>query len=61
MNKIDELAKEFLSQKNIAVAGVKRNPEGTANLIFRKLKETGHNVYPLNPNSETVENVKMLS
>jgi hypothetical protein len=58
MNKIDELAKEFLSQKNIAVAGVRRNSDGVGNLIYRKLKETGHNVFTVNPNAETIENTK---
>jgi uncharacterized protein len=58
MSKIDALAKEFLSQKNIAVAGVKRNQKGIANAIFRKLKQTGHNVYALNPNADTIEDVK---
>jgi predicted CoA-binding protein len=58
MTKIDALTREFLSQKNIAVAGVKRNSQGTANVIYKKLKESGYNVFPINPNSDTFDGVK---
>ena len=56
MNTLREKVGHFLSQKCIAVAGVSRNekPEA-ANLIYKKLKETGYTVYPINPHAETVE------
>jgi uncharacterized protein len=48
---------DFLAQKRIAVAGVSRNnghhPAG--NLIYRRLKETGHDVFPVNPHMQTFE------
>ena len=48
---------DFLSQKRIAVAGVSRNkshhPAG--NLIFHRLKSTGHEVFTVNPNMQTFE------
>jgi predicted CoA-binding protein len=48
---------EFLAQKRIAVAGVSRNnshhPAG--NLIYRRLKKTGHEVFPVNPHMQTFE------
>ena len=41
----------FLAQKRLAVAGVSRDhrhhPAG--NLIFHRLKKTGHDVFPVNP------------
>ncbi|MCC6617256.1 MAG: CoA-binding protein [Anaerolineae bacterium] len=55
MSKMQEMVDEFLAQPRIAVAGVSRSPNGTANLIYRKLKATGHTVYAINPNAETVE------
>ena len=58
MNTIDQLAEEFLSLKNIAVAGVTRKSSGTANIIFKRLKETGHNVFLVNPNTDSFEGVK---
>jgi hypothetical protein len=46
----------FLTQKRIAVAGVSRNPQGAvANLIYRKLRGAGYEVFPINPKAEKVE------
>lgn len=56
MNSLNEKIKDFLSQEKIAVAGVSRNPEGgVANLIYRKLKSAGYNVFAINPNAESAE------
>jgi uncharacterized protein len=48
---------DFLAQKRIAVAGVSRgnshHPAG--NLIYRRLKKTGHEVFPVNPHMQTFE------
>jgi|SRR5689334_5422479 len=48
---------DFLAQKRIAVVGVSRNhnhhPAG--NLIYRRLKNTGHDVFAVNPNLQTFE------
>lgn len=48
---------EFLAQKRLAVVGVSRNrshhPVG--NLIYRRLKTTGHDVFPVNPHVQTFE------
>ena len=53
----DTTVNEFLAQKRIAVAGVSRNnshhPIG--NLIYRRLKNTGHEVFPVNPHMQTFE------
>jgi predicted CoA-binding protein len=48
---LDTKVHEFLAQKRIAVAGVSRNDGGhpAANLIYRRLKTTGHDVFPVNP------------
>ena len=48
---------EFLAQKRIAVAGVSRNPghHPAGNLIYARLKKTGHEVFPVNPNMQTFE------
>jgi predicted CoA-binding protein len=48
--------KDFLAQQRIAVAGAsldKRHPVGNA--IYRRLKETGHDVFAVNPHTETFE------
>ena len=48
---------EFLAQKRIAVAGVSRDNSHhpTGNLIYRRLKKTGHEVFPVNPHMHTFE------
>ena len=48
---------DFLAQKRIAVAGVSRKDghHPAANLIYRKLRSTGHEVFPVNPNMHTFE------
>jgi len=50
-----ELGQEFLAQKRFAVAGVSRTPQSTANTIYRKLRDEGYEVYPVNPHAEEVE------
>ena len=57
MPRLEEAAKDFLSQRRIAVAGVSRSPNEAANLIFRKLRESGHDVYPINPKTTEAEGV----
>jgi predicted CoA-binding protein len=51
---------DFLAQQRIAVAGVSRNkshhPAG--NLIYRRLKATGHDVFPVNPNIREFEGTR---
>jgi predicted CoA-binding protein len=48
---------EFLTQKRLAVAGVSRNGKDhpVGNLIYRRLKNTGHDVFAVNPHMETFE------
>jgi predicted CoA-binding protein len=48
---------DFLAQKRIAVAGVSRNQSHhpVGNLIYQRLKKTGHDVFAVNPNMQTFE------
>lgn len=55
MPSIKEQAREFLAQERIAVAGVSRNRNDAANLIYRKLKATGRTVFAVNPNAESFD------
>lgn len=48
-------AQDFLAQKRIAVAGVSRHADVAANLIYTKLRATGYEVFPVNPNADEVE------
>lgn len=54
MTTLKTLAEDFLAQKRIAVAGVSRT-EGTANILYRRLRDAGYEVYAINPNADVVE------
>lgn len=59
MNPINERIQKFSELKNIAVAGVSRNPKGeTGNIIYKKFKDSGYNVFAVNPNAVEVEGDK---
>jgi predicted CoA-binding protein len=45
----------MLGKKVWAVAGANINPEKYGNIIYKKLKSKGYEVYPVNPLYETVE------
>src|SRR5436189_4469437 len=48
---------DFLAQKRIAVAGVSRDKRNhpAGNLIYQRLKKSGHDVFPVNPHMQTFE------
>ena len=54
---LETRVQDFLAQKRIAVAGVSRHNSHhpTGNLVFHRLKSTGHDVFPVNPNLQTFE------
>lgn len=51
MRSLREAADEFLSQRRIAVAGVSRDARQPANLVYRRLRQAGHDVFAVNPNA----------
>jgi predicted CoA-binding protein len=53
-----ELIRNFLQGRQIAVAGVSRGTDSAANPVFRKLRDVGYEVHPVNPNAQTVEGIK---
>jgi hypothetical protein len=55
MTTLREAADEFLAQRRIAVAGVSRDAKQPANLIYRRLRDTDHVVFAVNPNADQVE------
>jgi predicted CoA-binding protein len=58
MVKVPDSIARFLHGRRIAVAGVSRRAGVAANSVFKKLKQCGYEVYPVNPNAELVEKVK---
>jgi predicted CoA-binding protein len=57
MARVPESVTQFLRGKRIAVAGVSRHADVAANYVFRKLKDCGYVVFPVNPNASEVEGV----
>ena len=55
MAKVDPLVQQFLAQKTIAVVGVSDKRETGCNLAYRKFKEAGYTVFPVNPRLTTFE------
>lgn len=49
---------DFLNGRRLAVAGVSREANSAANPVFRKLRDSGYEVFPVNPRAEEVEGVQ---
>jgi len=46
---------QFLGARRMAVAGVSRDARQPANAIFRRLRDSGYDVVPINPNASSLE------
>lgn len=55
MRAVPESIRTFLAGRRFVVAGVSRSPQQPANAIFRKLRASGYDVVPLNPNAPELE------
>ena len=56
MQKIKQAASEFLANKRVAVTGVSRQPkEHGSNVVYKRLRDRGYEVFAVNPNAEQVE------
>jgi predicted CoA-binding protein len=56
MQTMKEAASEFLTGKRVAVTGVSREPKGHgANVVYRRLRDRGYEVFAVNPNAQEVE------
>ena len=55
MAKLDNMVKDFLAQKKIAVVGVSDKRETGCNLNYKKFKDNGYQVFAVNPRIATFE------
>lgn len=57
MPSMQQAAEEFLARDRIAVAGVSREGGGKhgGNVVYKRLKERGYDVFAVNPKADTVE------
>lgn len=49
------LIDEILVKNRFAVTGVSRNEEKYGYAVYRKLKDAGYTVYPVNPNTDSID------
>ena len=61
MSTLKQAANEFLSHRRIAIAGVSRKGDTAANAIYKKLKHSGYEVYPVNPFAEQIDGDKCFA
>jgi predicted CoA-binding protein len=55
MAQVDDLVKDFLKQKKIAVVGVSDKRETGCNAGYKRFKEAGYDVYAVNPRITTFQ------
>jgi predicted CoA-binding protein len=55
MSTLDALVQDFLAQKKIAIVGVSDKRETGCNAAYKKFKESGYQVYAVNPRMTTFE------
>lgn len=56
MTPIKEAAAQFLTHQRVAVTGVSRDAGSHgSNVVYQRMRERGYQVFPVNPNAETVE------
>jgi uncharacterized protein len=55
MVELEKAARDFLRHRRLAVAGVSRTGSNPANLIYRRLRREGYQVFPVNPGASEVE------
>jgi len=59
MDKIKDVAAEFLADRRVAVTGVSRNAGGHgSNAVYQRLRQRGYEVFAVNPNADTVEGAR---
>ena len=55
MASLQETVGLFLSKKRIAVAGLARDGRAVGNIVAKKLRGAGYQVFPVNPNATEIE------
>src|SRR5687768_13735589 len=56
MPRIKDATSDFLANRRVAVTGVSRQPKDHgSNVVYRRLRERGFEVFAVNPNADEVE------
>jgi uncharacterized protein len=49
---------DFMSVKNMAIAGVSRDQKKFGFMVFKELKKRGYTLYPINPNTDFIGDIQ---
>jgi hypothetical protein len=55
MSSLQDAVQHFLSAKRIAVAGVARDGRAVGNILCKKLRGAGYQVFPVNPHASEID------
>jgi predicted CoA-binding protein len=55
---LQETVGQFLSKKRIAVAGVARDGRAVGNLLCKKFRDAGYEVFPVNPKADEIDGAR---
>jgi predicted CoA-binding protein len=56
MDKMKDVATEFLTHKRVAVTGVSRKPQGHgSNIVYKRLRDRGYTGFAVNPNADRID------
>jgi len=58
MAETSESVATFIRGRRIVVAGVPHQPNQAANAVFRKPRDSGYEVFPINPRASQVEGAR---
>jgi hypothetical protein len=58
LSEINDLVNGFLAQKSIAVVGVSDRRETGCNMAYKRFKDAGYNVWPINPRIDKFEGAR---
>ncbi|MFC2093377.1 CoA-binding protein [Bacteroidota bacterium] len=55
---MEEIIREFLTMKTVALVGASENPKKWGNSLFKELIKKGYRVYPVNPKTKEISGEK---
>ena len=58
MASLQETVGQFLSKKRIAVAGVARDGRAVGNILSKKFRDAGYEVFPVNPKAAEIDGAR---
>jgi predicted CoA-binding protein len=58
---MQDLARDFLAQKRIAVVGVNRDEKGWGRTLYDEFKKRGYEVYAINPNVRDISGIQVYA